>query len=389
MRARPIVHLAALAVLVACKRESPPAPTPDKPAAKPAEATPAAPAKPPTFITAQSGRSDPECVGPIDLAVPAELSFGARKAELNGYSLAFKDHDTDDQAVLGVLANINEDSGDNLFNLKRYLEFFKKESVEAIVVAGDTGESAESIERALQPLAESGMPVFVVIGNRECKGDYNDAVLALQKTFPNVVNLNRVRYVDYDDADLASLPGYHDRRFIHCATGCVYYKQDVEALQAELVKRRASGGDPVVLVSHGPPHGETLSAIDAATEVGNVGDPALGVLIEQAGVPFGIFANIKEGGGKATDLRGLNMIKEHGFVDALYLNPGPADSIAWNLNDGTESRGMAAVLTVKGKQAKYKIYRAKALSPGEKAHASRLAPPKGGGEDEVPVATKP
>jgi len=31
-------------------------------------------------------------------------------------------------------------------------------------------------------------------------------------------------------AQLASLPGYHDRRYIHCATGCQYFKQDLDAL---------------------------------------------------------------------------------------------------------------------------------------------------------------
>ncbi|MFN7131100.1 MAG: metallophosphoesterase [Myxococcales bacterium] len=364
-----IACVAAVALLSGCKKESPP-PAKAEPkveAARPAEP---APAKQENAVASVSGTSDRECVGAIDQAVPTEVTIGGRKAELNGYRLSFKDKDADDTAVFGVIGNINEDSGENLVNLKKYVEFFKAEKAEAILVSGDTGETQESIERALKPLAETGLPVFVIIGNRECRGDFNDAVANLQKTHSNVVNMNKVRFVDYDDADLLSLPGYHDRRYIHCATGCQYFKQDVDALDA--VAKEAN--DAVVFLAHGPPKGTGANAIDAATEAGNVGDSNLNALLTRANIPFGIFSNIKEAGGRATDLAGSTWIKENQLADALYLNPGPADSISWTMNDGTRSVGMAAVLTVKGKQASYKIFRAKPLEAAEKAEAQKLAP---------------
>ena len=43
----------------------------------------------------------------------------------------------------------------------------------------------------------------------------------------------------------------------------------------------------------------------------------------------------------------------------LFLNPGPADSVRWSMNDRTESVGMAALLQVKGKQASFKPFRVK------------------------------
>jgi Icc-related predicted phosphoesterase len=383
MSSRLVISIVAVLFAVACKKE---APAPAQPAAVKLPAPPTAPPnqpaeKPATFLAAQSGRSEPECVGPIDLAVPEEVKFGKRAAELNGFRLTFKDKDPAEQLVFGVLANINEDSGENIFNIKRYLEFFKKEGADAIIVDGDTGESAESIERALKPLAETGLPTFVVIGNRECKGDFNDAMLKLQKSFPNVINLGRVRYVEFEHVALVSLPGYHDRRYIHCATGCQYFKQDLDALGEFLGKRTQT--TPVVLVTHGPPKGDTPNALDAATEVGNVGDPALNDLIQKAKIPFGIFSNIKEAGARATDLTGTNVIKEDVLADTLYMNPGPADSLfPWALNDGTTSNGMAGVLVVKGKQAKFKMYRAKPLTQAEKALAQKLAPPKASDADE-------
>ena len=357
------------ALLAGCKKEAPPAPRPPEPKLE-VKAPEAVKPKADNAIASVSGKSDPECVGPIDTAVPTEVTIGGKKAELNGYKLTFKDKDADNTAVFGVIGNINEDSGENLVSLKKYVEFFKAEKVEAIIVSGDTGETSDSIQRALTPLAETGLPVFVIIGNRECRGDFNDAMAALQKTHPNLVNMNKVRYVDYDDADIVSLPGYHDKHYIHCDTGCQYFKQDVEALKG--VAKAAN--DPVIFVAHGPPHGTGPMAIDQATGAGNVGDSNLNGLVTEGAIPFGVFSNIKEAGGRATDLTGANVVKEDTLADALYLNPGSADTVAWTMNDGTEARGMAAVLTVTGKQAKYKMFRAKALTEAEKKEAQKLAP---------------
>lgn len=385
-----ILAAAASFTLGACKKQEAPAPV--APPAKQAAPAPAAvdasarSAKLDNSTPSVAGKSDPECAGPIDHAVPAELTIGGKKAELNGYKLTFAEdgRDADSIAVFGVIANVNEDSGENLVNLKKYVEFFKSENVEAILVAGDSGESKESIERALTPLAETGLPVFVTIGNRECRADFNDAISALQKKFANVVNMNKVRHVAYDDADLLSLPGYHDQRYIHCATGCQYFKQDVAALK----QLASEAKNPVVLISHGPPKGSAPTAVDQATEAGNVGDSNLNALILEANIPFGVFANIKEAGGRATDLDGTNVIREGTLADKLYLNPGPADSIAWAMNDGTQSVGMVAVLRIEGKQAMYKVFRAKELTAEEKAEAQKLAAAKSPAQAEPASAAQ-
>jgi len=382
MSSRSWVLAAALLALAACKGTAAPPPAP-APAPKPA------PAPAPKIVKSQasasvSGRSDPQCIGPIDLAVPAKLTIGGKTVERHGYKLTFPATEKKD-TVFGVLGGINEDSGENLVNLAKYVEFFKAEKADAILVVGDIGESVQSIVRVVTPLAETGLPVFAVLGNRECSGHFNDALTALQKTFPNVVNFANVRHVEFGNVDLVSLPGYHDKRYLNCASGCQYFKQDVDAL----VPVAKEAKHPVVLVSHGPPHGATPNALDAATEAGNVGDANLNTLITEAGIPFGVFANIKEAGGRATDLDGQNVIKPEVLSDKLYLNPGAADSVAWAMNDGTQSLGMAATLTVEGKQAKYQVFRAKALTADEKAQAAKLAPAAKESEPEpTPVPAK-
>jgi Icc-related predicted phosphoesterase len=358
----------ALVAFAGCKETA--APPPPSPAPK-TVAPPAPKIVKPEPSASVSGQSDPQCIGPIDLAVPAKLTIAGKQVERHGYKLSFAMPEKKDApTVFGVVAGINEDSGENLVNLKKYVEFFKAEKADAILAVGDNGESVESIVRVMTPLAETGLPVFAVLGNRECGGHFNDAITELQKKFSNVVNFSNVRHVEFGSVDLLSLPGYHDKRYIHCPSGCQYFKQDVDALKP--IAKAAK--NPVVLVSHGPPHGSTQNALDSATEAGNVGDANLNGLVSEANIPFGIFANIKEAGARATDLDGTNVIKPEVLSDKLYLNPGPADAVSWAMNDGTQSLGMAATLTVQGKQAKYKIFRAKAFTAEEKAQAAKLAP---------------
>ncbi|MBI5543882.1 MAG: metallophosphoesterase [Deltaproteobacteria bacterium] len=381
MSSRSWVLAGAILAFVACKEPAPPPAPPVKVAPK--AIVPPAPAVKMDAASSVSGQSDPSCVGPIDLSVPKKVTIAGKAAELNGYKLSFQLPEKKDQpTVFGVIGALNEDSGENLVNLKKYVEFFKAEKADAVIVNGDSGESLESIVRSLTLVAETGLPVFAVIGNRESGGHFNDALAALTKTFPNVVNLGRVRHVEFGSVDLISLPGYHDKRYLN-PSGCQYFKQDVEALK----KIAKEAKNPIVLVSHGPPHGNGAMALDAATEAGNVGDSNLNALIAEASIPFGVFSNIKEAGGRATDLEGLNVLKQDTLADRLFLNPGPADSVAWAMNDGTQSMGMAATLTVQGKQAKYRIFRAKALTAEEKTQAAKLAPERSKDEqvkDEAP-----
>jgi hypothetical protein len=169
-----------------------------------------------------------------------------------------------------------------------------------------------------------------------------------------VFNLNLIRRVDLDDLNILSMPGYHDPEYVHCQWDrCLYYESDTLSL-AEMARETTK---PSLVISHGPPRQKERNGIDVVSEGVNVGNPWLTSTLDKAHIPFGAFGNIQEAGGKATNLDGTNFIAQNTFVDSLYLNPGPSDSLAWAMNDGTESHGMAAVVHVVGKKARYKIYR--------------------------------
>lgn len=194
-------------------------------------------------------RAEKECAAPIDPGPVQDVKIGSRAAKLSGAKLSFTDKDADGQLVLGVLGPVDEDSGSNLLALRRYLRFFADEHADAIVVTGDVAEVASGIARVLGELGASGLPVLVVVGNRECRAEFTDGVGAAQKASSGIINLTQVRIVEFPGATLVSLPGYHAADYINCKTGCQYLKSTVD----EVVRVAKEAKAPVALVAHGPP----------------------------------------------------------------------------------------------------------------------------------------
>jgi Icc-related predicted phosphoesterase len=325
-----------------------------------------------SFSSRAAGEPRPskECAAPLEPSKAAAVKIGDKPASSTGYKLSFQDRAPRGQFKLGVLGPINEDSGRNLVALKKYLQFFGEEKVDAIAITGDVGEISDGIARVLKVLAGSGVPVLVVAGNRECQPEFTEGVAVAQKEFSNLVNMNRVRAVEFPEATVVSLPGYHDPNFTHCATGCRYYASTVD----EVVELAKESKRPVILISHGPPKGEGSQALDYAIAGGNVGDAQINRAILEGNIAFGAFSHIKEAGARATDLAGTTRISPGASIRSLYLNPGPADTNTWEMNDGTKSHGMAAVIILEGAEASWKGFRAKPMTVAEKAQARQLDP---------------
>ncbi len=351
---------------VACREHSRPATSEAQNLAPPAAAI--APESPPPPA---EPRAHKECAAPIEDAPAVPMQIGARRAKLAGYQLSFEGPSPRGQLVFGVLGPINEDSAPNAAALKRYLKFFAEQKADAILVSGDVGEVAGGIAHVLKLLASSSLPVLVVVGNRECRADFAAGVAEAQKEFNNVINMNQVREVEFPGATVISLPGYHDPNFINCAAGCRYYPSTVD----EVVQLARSAKNPVVLVSHGPPRGEGSQALDYAISGGNVGDPQINRAIADASIQFGVFSNIKEAGARATDLAGTTVVATETSASSLFLNPGPADTTAWQMNDGTKSAGMASVLVIRDGKGSWKMFRIKAQKPVKPASAMRPIKP--------------
>ncbi|MBI5508152.1 MAG: hypothetical protein HY903_05310 [Deltaproteobacteria bacterium] len=336
-----ILSLSLLVVLApGCEKAPPPPAEPQQPVAQPTPPPPPA-------------KSDPACVGPVTTGTPEKIVVGDETWELNGSTLSLKSALKDGQLVVGAVTDIKEDTEENKENLKLLVAWFKKHKANLIVVAGDTGENQGQVEGALDVLAAAKIPVLNIVGNREGKADYRKAMVALKAKHGNVFDLDVIRRVDTPVADIVSMPGYFNRAYLHNDDGCLYYPADIEALGGIL----KACDSPVVLVSHGPPKQEGVEALDRTAEGENRGDPGLAKAMAEHKVPYGIFGNFHEAGGRATDLSGKTRLEENKLHPALYMNPGPADGVRWIMNDGGESTGMGGLLTIKKDGAAYVIER--------------------------------
>lgn len=332
----------AVAVLVAvvgigCQRQ----PAPSR------EAVDTAPPPPPVAAPSVG------CVGPIVSGAPRSITLGQSIWELDGSTLRWVSGAQRETLVVGALADIKEASAINLDNVRAIAAWFRQHRVDVIVNAGDAGEQPGEIEASLAILAELSVPVLNIIGNREGLAAYTAAMRSASEHYANVFDLRTVRKVHTPQVDIVSLPGYFNRSFIHSDDGCQYQPEDVQAL-SRLV---ADSTVPVLLVSHGPPRQAGPTALDRTSEGTNVGDPRLAEVLSRVNVPFGIFGNIHEAGGRGTDLLGTKRLAERVFHGRLYINPGPADAMVWRMNDGSVANGMAAVLTVRGREASYVVHR--------------------------------
>lgn len=359
-----VVLFGALALMACPEKKDPPKP-PEPP-------KPVAPAVPPVVAQPPAERAEKECAAPIDPGPTSDVKIGDRAAKHSGAIVAFGDKDADGEFNVGVVGPINEDSGENMLALKRYVKFFQDEKVDAIVVTGDIGDIAAGIARVLKELSAAKVPVMAYAGNQECRAEFTDGLAAVQKEASNVINMNAVRVVEFPELTIVSLPGHHDANYMKCTTGCRYFQSTID----EVVRVAKEAKNPVLLVAHGPPKGSGPQALDHAGAAGNVGDPAIATAIANGNIAFAFGSNIKEAGGRATsDPAGTTLVKESTESKKLYVNPGPADTFGWEMNDGTKSVGMAAVFKLKNGSAQWKSFRMKPLSAAEKAEAKKLAPP--------------
>lgn len=186
-------------------------------------------------------------------------------------------------------------------NVQAVADKIKPAKPDLIVVAGDTyandltavrpvypsfDADAAEMEKALRPLAALGVPVLVIPGHMEIRPVYAEAFKRLQKKgHPNVLDLNG-KIADFQGVNLVGLGGYHLREFKAAsgkpmwmlpAEGFLIEKSQYEAAAAS-IRQLLPQGEPVVLVTHGPPRTET--SLDLVVGVGQAGDAALAELLK-------------------------------------------------------------------------------------------------------------
>lgn len=293
-----------------------------------------------------------ECVGPfMPQAQPDSLTLAGKPYVLSGSKLSVQKKDDDDEVRFGVMSSTKDWAEDTQKNVAEFVAWFESEKIEWLVLNGDIAADEEELEDLLAFLGAKNIPMLVSIGNYESRGSYFRAVTAATQRFSHIIDQNFVRVVEADDVTIFSMPGYHDRKFLHTGSGCLYQPADVTKL-LDLVERTSA---PKLLISHGPPKGVGAKSIDVIADgLKNVGDPSLSKLLKAGSIDFGIFGHILESGGRAVGADLATPIKEETFAPKLYVNVGGANALPWGLLDGTTINGSATVVTIKGGKAKFK-----------------------------------
>lgn len=184
-------------------------------------------------------------------------------------------------------------------------KILEKENVDVVIIAGDVYEN-ERIRRnplfpnstnnpvemvnCIRPYSELGVPVFIIAGNHETRGDYFEGISKLEK---NVISINS-RSVDLHGVNIVGMGGYHHPSFIP-KDGFLLGESDYKRAEDNLLKFQRQN-EPTIFVTHGPPKSGTK--IDYVRGVGHVGDKNISKILNNSDLDeiINVHGHIHEGG---------------------------------------------------------------------------------------------
>lgn len=298
------------------------------------------------------------------------IDAGSVKLKRQGFVLE-RIGEADGKARFGVISGIEEWNEPNRSNIQALTRWFKAQDVEAIIVIGGIGRDREACLNALKALASSKVLVMPLIGASADFAGYRRAIAQVRQEHKNIIDLTTARLIRWDGVDLVTLPGYHNPFYLsHRRGGCSYRTEDVDALGELLDDAR----QPVLLISTSPPRGRGAHSVDRARGDINIGDPQLTELIRRVDgkVAFGLFGHVYEAGGNATaDAEGRRSVPPERWSKTLFLNPGAAEAVPYDVGGGGRSRGMGAVIEIGPQGALYRVKRLERLPLSEQEPQTR------------------
>src|SRR6267143_1107789 len=118
----------------------------------------AAPPAPTLSLQTSPLRTDAACAAPFD-APGAREKLRAATGQLR----------------IGVLAGLKDADEDNVAWIRKLVAELKGRGADVLIAAGDLGDNPDEQETLLGAVAESGLPVIAVAGNREVRSDLDAA----------------------------------------------------------------------------------------------------------------------------------------------------------------------------------------------------------------------
>lgn len=297
----------------------------------------------------QQGEPFLRCAEPYDDGGKERFRLPPLTVERDGYDVTVEGLSRG-VVVLGLLAGINEPTGENLGNVDFFLDQFKAAGVQAILIPGGLGFPEEHLAAILDRLAQAPVPILACPGALESFDLFRKVVAKKREKYPQILDMTRVRRVRIGNVTIVSLPGYAKPFYLRAgARGCAYNETDLKETVALFEKDRTN-----LLLSPAPPRGTGDMAVDRGRGDINMGDRALAGLLASHGLRFGLFGYAYESGGHATLMDGATAIPEAVWRESLYLQAGAAEAVPMTLIGGGRSAGMAEVVEISGDRARFR-----------------------------------
>lgn len=307
------------------------------------------------------GKNDLE--SKVSQTTPIVRTINGGEYRFDGNKVSQLNSDEDNEARYGVIS----DAHGEVEKARAFAQKFKEMGVDGIIMPGDlainetirygqrdSNSDKDKIKQVLEVVAETGLPVFVIPGNHERKKDYESALAEVTAKYKNVIDMTQFRVFDGDDVDFVSLPGYQTFKI----PGRQLIPDDGYWAKPDFIratgKFREGLDDAVVLIAHGAGKTKTDGRAGPATiySGNDVGDVTTTEMMRENNIPFAVVGHIHEAGGYAATYDG-KLIKQGEWAEQFTANFGTLE--IWQNLDGKIYNGMAGILTIKGKQAKFNM----------------------------------
>ena len=300
------------------------------------------------------GESFLRCAYPVDDGQKERFELSPLRVERDGLNVVVQGIERG-LIVFGILSGLREPSDATLKNIDYFLKQFKDAGVQSILVAGDLGFRQEQIEATLQRLSRAPVPILLIPGAQESFDLFRKAIDNQRRTSPQLLDMTKVRRVTVGNVSVVSIPGYFKPFYLSAGErGCSYTESDLEKL-SDLFKNKGV----TFVLSHSPPRSVGEWAVDMGGGGVNTGDLALKRVLQRADVQFGVFGHVYESGGHATGSDGRSPLASGIWQTSLFLQAGSAEAMPLTLVGGGRSAGMAQIVEISGKRARFRTVYAK------------------------------
>lgn len=285
-----------------------------------------------SFMETEDITPDPGFVRCAKLRSPdhpvKRVKIGSRVFQRRGYRLVASRHPPENSFCFGAVGGAYTTSEQIRSDLSGFSLAVSNRKCRGIVVLGNMGRNQKELEQNYRALAASSLPLFILPGASEHMKRYEKTLEKLSKSGVGVVDLARVRVVEWSDLTLLSVPGHHRHQPLGSGWwACGFTHRDVYEMM-RLMDQEGSK-KPVLLVSHASPLTNFAGSmgIDIGYGGAHGGSRALTLMASFLRIGFSVSAQIDEAGPAGLNPVAKKRVGEGEFAPALWLHPGAVKRI--------------------------------------------------------------